>query len=80
MLLVKNYNVTMEEDDNQLEFICQLYNGFVTSSGRSRELLYITFLHSGISTLGIYPEYPVPNNTTFIVLSKIKYNAYIRDF
>ena len=70
----------MEEDDNQLEFICQLYNGFVTSSGRSRELLYITFLHSGISTLGIYPEYPVPNNTTFILLSKIKYNVYIRDF
>ena len=70
----------MEEDDNQLEFICQLYNGFVTSSGRSRELLYITFLHAGIYTLGIYPEELVKEINTFGGLSGIKYDAPARDF
>ena len=54
--LLRKYFVTMEEDDNQLKITCQLCNGVVTCSIRSGELLDITFLHSGTSTLGIYPE------------------------
>ena len=33
--LVENYNVTMEEDDNQSKITCQRCNDFVTCSGRS---------------------------------------------
>ena len=29
---------------------------FLTCSCRSKKLLYITFLHAGMSTPGIYPE------------------------
>ena len=46
----------MEEDDNKLKITCQCCNGFVTCSVRSEEMFYITFIHSGMSTLGIYPE------------------------
>ena len=52
----------MEEDDNTFKTTCQFCNGFVTCSGRSEELLYITFLRYGISTLGLYPEELVPEN------------------
>ena len=53
---VNQYFVTMEEDGNQFKITCQHCNDFVTCSGSSVDLLYITFLHSGISTLGLYPE------------------------
>ena len=33
--LVKHYNVTMEEDDNQFKITFQRFRGFVTCSGRS---------------------------------------------
>ena len=65
VLLLKHYNVTMEDDDNQLRITCQNCNGFVTCAGRSGELLYITFIHVRISTPGIYPEELVPNNCYF---------------
>ena len=35
---------------------CQRLNGFLTCKVGSVELLYITFLHAGLSTLGLYPE------------------------
>ena len=54
--LVKHYHVTMEEDYNQFKITCQCCNGFVTCYGVNVELIYITFLHAIISTLGIYPE------------------------
>ena len=54
--LIKHYFVTMEEDNNLFKIICQHCNGFVTCKVSSVELLYITFLHAGLSTLGIYPE------------------------
>ena len=46
----------MEEDGNQFKITCQSCNDFVACSGSKVELLYITFLHSGLSTLGLYPE------------------------
>ena len=46
----------MEEDNNKLKIICQRCNIFATRKGRSGELLYITFLHDGFSTLGLYPK------------------------
>ena len=55
--LVKHSFVTMEEDDNIFKITCQCFNGFVTCKGGSGELLYINFLHAGLSTLVIYPEY-----------------------
>ena len=46
----------MEEDDNQIKITCKLCNGFVTFKVRSAEILYITFIHAGLSTLGLYTE------------------------
>ena len=48
--------MTMEEDDNQFKITCQSCIYFVIFKGRSRELLYITFIHAGLYTLGPYPE------------------------
>ena len=48
---VKHYFLNMEEDDNQLKITRQHCNMFVTCKDRSGELLYITFLHSGLSLL-----------------------------
>ena len=63
--LVKHYLVTMQENDNKLKIICQCCNGFVTCKVSNVELLYITFLHAGWSTLGIYPENIDPENFYF---------------
>ena len=52
--------MTMEEEDNQFNINIQCCDCFVTCSGRSGDLLYITFLHSGMSTIGIYPGDIVP--------------------
>ena len=46
----------MKEDDNIFKIICQSCNGFVTCKGRIGELIYITFLHDGLTNLGLYPE------------------------
>ena len=61
----KTLFITMEENDNQLKSTCQSCNGLVKYSGRSAELLYITFLHVGFSTLELYPEELVPENFYF---------------
>ena len=50
----------MDKYDHQIKIICQLFYVVVTSSGMNREIIYITFLNSGMSTLGLYPEYVVP--------------------
>ena len=55
----------MEEDNNQLKITCQPCNSFVTCSGKSGEILYNTFFHAGVSTLGIYPEELDPENFYF---------------
>ena len=54
--LVKEYFMTMEEDDNQFKITCQRCNVFVKFKGRSGELLYITFFHAELSTIGPYPK------------------------
>ena len=54
--LLKRYFVTMKEDDNQFKITCQRCNVFLICKGRSGELLYITFLHAVLSTLGLYTE------------------------
>ena len=58
----KKYHVTMEEYNNQFKITCQHCNGFVTCFDRSVEILYITFLHSVISTIVLYPEDLVTEN------------------
>ena len=63
--LVKHYFVTIEEDNNKFKMNCKRCNGFVTCKVRSGELLYITFIHSGLSTLGLYPEELDPENFYF---------------
>ena len=65
MTLVKHYNVTMDEDHNQFKITCQCCTGFVTCSVMSRELIYITFVHSVISNLGIYHEELVTEKLCF---------------
>ena len=54
--LVKHCFLTMEEVDNHFKIACQSCNGFVTCKGSSGELLYINFIHDGLSTLGLYLE------------------------
>ena len=56
VLLVKNYFVTMEEDDNQFKITCKRCNGFVTCSVRSGELLYIIFIRYGFYNFGLNTE------------------------
>ena len=46
----------MEEHDTVLKITCQICNDFVTCKGRSRELLYTNFIHSGWSSFVIYTE------------------------
>ena len=48
--------MTMEGDGSQFKIIFQCFNGFLTCSSISGELLYITILDSRIPTLRIYPE------------------------
>ena len=62
---VKHYFVNMGGDDNHFKLTCQRYNGFVTCKGGSGEVVYVTFLHAGISTLGLYPEELFPENFCF---------------
>ena len=54
--LVKHYFVTTEDDDNKFKITRKYCNSFLTCKGRSGELLYTTFLHSGFYTLGPYSE------------------------
>ena len=54
--LFNNYFVTMNEDDTLFKVTCQHYNCFVTCKGSSGELLYITFPHTGFSTIVLYTE------------------------
>ena len=56
----------MEEDNNKLKIAFQRCNGFVTCSGRSVELIYITFIHAGMYTLGLYPEENVTETFYFL--------------
>ena len=54
--LLKKYHVTEEDDcDKPFKITCESCNGFVRCSGKSGELLYITFLYEGMSNLGLYP-------------------------
>ena len=55
----------MEEDSIQFKITCKRCNDFVTCSGMSGEIIYITFLHSGMSTLGLYHEELIPENFYF---------------
>ena len=46
----------MEENNNQFKITCQCFNYFLTCKFINGELLYITFLHTGLYTLGLYSE------------------------
>ena len=78
--LLKNYFLTMEEEDSKLKLTCQHYNDFVKWYGKSVELIYITFIHAGIYTLGIYPEELVPDLFSFSGPPERKFNACIKNF
>ena len=57
--------MNMEEGVNSFKITCQHCNGFVTFSVRSGELIYITFSHDELYTIGLYPEELVPENFNF---------------
>ena len=65
VLMVKQYCVTYEDDDKPFKIICQYYNGFVICLSISVEILYINFIHSGESTIGLYPEHLDTENLYF---------------
>ena len=48
--------MTYEDDDKPFKITCQYCNGFVRCSDSIVEIISINFLHSGESTIGIYPE------------------------
>ena len=57
----KHYHVTeMSDGDKPFKIICQNCHGYVRCDGKSGELLYITFINSGMSNLGICHEELVP--------------------
>ena len=62
----------MEEYYNQFRINCQHYNGFVTCSGNSEDLLYITFLCAEFFTLGLYHEELLPGKNYFQWPSRAK--------
>ena len=78
--LVKHYHVTLDDGYKPITFTCQHFNGFVRSSGKSGEILCISFIVSGMSTLGIYPEELDPEISSFSGLEELKCKAYIRGF
>ena len=53
---VKHYFLTMKEDDTIFKITSQPCNGIVTFKVTSEELLYITFIHSVLSTIVLYLE------------------------
>ena len=65
ILHFKHYNVTYEEDNKPLKINCRLFDGFFTCSEKSGELLYITFTHAVLYTLGINTEDIDPKNFYF---------------
>ena len=77
--LLKHY-ILMGEEDNQFKITFQCCNGFVTCKGGSVELLYITFLNAGLSTLRLYPEALDQQFSTFGGLPRQKYNVCIISF
>ena len=55
--LIKYQYVTYKDDnDKPLKLTINTVNGFVRCDGKTGDLLYITFRHSGMSNLGLYHE------------------------
>ena len=55
--MVEYYYVTWVNDDEKPFIItCQCFNGYVKCAVKSGEIIYITFLHAGMVSLGLYPE------------------------
>ena len=57
--------MTYEDDDKTLNMTYQYCNVFVRCSDSSAEILYINFMHSDESTIGLYPEYLDTENFYF---------------
>ena len=80
MLLVEHYFVNTEDNVNQLKITFQHLNDFVTYKESRGELLYITFLHAGFSTLGLYREELDPENFYFQWPSRTKMQRLYQKF
>ena len=46
----------MDDVDKLFKITCQCCNGYLICAVRNGELLYITFLHAGMSSIVLYPE------------------------
>ena len=57
--------MTYEDYDKPLNMTYQYCNAFVIFSDSSAEILYINFIHSDESTIGLYPEYLDTENFYF---------------
>ena len=65
VLILKHYNITVEEVNNQFKITCQNFDVFITCYVRSGEIINNTFIHVVMSTLGVYPEDIVPEKFYF---------------
>ena len=71
--------MTIDEDTNKLIITCKKFNGFEKCKGRSVELLYITFIHAGLSTTGIYPEDLDPEKFYFQWPARTKMKCFYQE-
>ena len=66
MPLVNYFHVTWKNNaDKTLQITCKHFNRYVKLSSKSGELIYTTFLHTGMVSLGLYPEEIDPDNIFF---------------
>ena len=47
----------VDDDDKPLKIHCSHCNRYIKISGRSGEILYVNFLHAGMTNIGLYPKY-----------------------
>ena len=70
----------MQDGDNQFKINFQRFNGFVTFKVRSGELLYITFLYDGLSTIELYPEVIDPESFYFQGPARTKITMHVLEY
>ena len=62
----KYYHVTLVNDyEKPFRITCKNCHGCVNCSGKVEEILYITFINSGMTSITLYPEYNDPDNLFF---------------
>ena len=63
---VKYYYIDLVDDDKKIfKITCKHCNGYIQCAEKSGEMLYINFIHTGMTSLGLSPEEIYPDNFFF---------------